>query len=154
MSSYFTKNSIIRILAAIVIVVFIASILYLFRLKKTPTEIGAGRRYTAAGEKIPAEVYSYNGIVEEVNEDKLNILSTSGSNYIPVDMRFTIIVRDDTKVFKYFVVATAGQEGYPKIEQKEVQFKEVNVGDTIMIYSKESIKGDDSFEVDNLVILP
>lgn len=109
--------------------------------------------YTSLGVEIPKKVYAYNGVVENIGEDYLDVRASASNNYLERDTLLKVFFNDETKFARYSLPRGISEE--TKIIEghtEAIVFDDVHKGDTVEVFTRGGEKSM-SFTADQIKVI-
>src|SRR3989338_5029027 len=142
-----------KIILLITILALIGAVYVVARKKPLPPSDFQEEK-TATGIAIPDEVHVYNGRVEEKGDSYFVMRRESAGNYLIADSAARVSFDDKTK----FVKKSAPQVVSPgakfiTVVEGIASAEDIISGATVVVYSRDNIKGDSEFLAERVVII-
>ncbi len=150
------------IIALVIIVVLAAAAYLVFGLggskvkpEGTNTNTPGNQTGTTGNPAEPAEIFSYVGTVEKVENGQIIVLAQKDKNLLAADASLTVKADANTRVIKRTIPKVLPKEGSTAglFKQEEIALSDIAVGNQVTVVSATNIKGVTSFTASRIEVL-
>ena len=106
-----------------------------------------------SGIVIPEEVYSYQGQVIEKGENFLKLKIGALDNYIETDQEIEARFDEQTAMTQILISSPAETNQKPRVEMRGISAAEIEIGEAIIVTTRENIKGRTSFRAESIRVV-
>ncbi len=113
-------------------------------------------QHTQAGDGLPSEIFAYQGIVKDIQNDRITLMASKKGNYLKEDTQLIVLLNENTKYYGFTIPQRI--EGYKKggvldtnyFQRTEINKNNLHTDDTITVISFKNIKNKKEFYADKI----